>query len=232
MPCVFSPLTARFAVPFALHGVNLVTQQREPPPPGHWKAAWQSIDFTPEQQQQVRAALAFTSPRLEELEHEQLLLLQQVAEVQQPAAGGATGVAGLPSSTADQKIWRHQTAAGRAAAITAATLPDAALQQTTAAAAVRDGGQCAAAVAAAATSSAGSGSSGSSSNGSCSTGNRERQQLHWRAQELAKQLQGSCAKWVTIVNTRAQYAVLVMTPLQAARLVVAAVPYLLIGAPV
>jgi hypothetical protein len=83
------------------------------------------------------------------------------------------------------------------------------------------------------------GSSGSSSGSGSGSGsasprdssNHARQHLLAKASELTQKISANCSAWRTLTSMRAQYSAAVLTPLQLARMMTAAAPYLLIGAP-
>jgi hypothetical protein len=75
------------------------------------------------------------------------------------------------------------------------------------------------------------GSSGSGSTSPRDSSNHTRQHLLAKASELTQKISANCSAWRTLTSMRAQYSASVLTPLQLARIMTAAAPYLLIGAP-
>lgn len=82
----------------------------------------------------------------------------------------------------------------------------------------------------------GTGSDGGSGSGSGSAtplagSNHARQHLMAKANELTQKISRNCTAWRIWTSMRAQYSVAVLTPVQLGKMVTAAAPYLLIGAP-
>jgi hypothetical protein len=217
------------AVAFALHNVNLLTRATEPTPANHWQQAFKAAAMTTQQLQQIEFANQFCVPRLQQLQAQQQQLQEELAELSQsagPGSGSGSGRQGQESPTA---------------AAATATSPAPALNRTAAAPAGAAGMAAAVSMAsqavarldvpmAPAGSDGPSGSTGSGGSlGGCSS--RARQQLLAQAKQLEQRISSNFKAWMVLANMRAHYCSAVLTPVQMARLVTAAAPYLLIGAP-
>lgn len=245
--------SAAAAVALALHNVNLLTRQKETPPPGHYATALQAAGISTQQLRQIAIANRFVAPRLHKLQQEQEHLVQQMAELQQrlgpgeaALVGGLVAAAGggaqLPDSAADGP---HAAACGgdvrqlaspptlgalgvgvmpSTAAEVKADPDDAAVAATVVSSVATD------AATTAGSSHVGGGGSGSSTTGGDSS-NRLRQQQLAKANELMQKMSANHRAWVVVASMRGHYSTSVLHPIQFAKLVTASAPYLLFGAP-
>lgn len=230
---------ASHAVALQLHDINLLTRQSEVPPPGHWQGAFAAAQLSQEQQQHIAVVAKFVLPRLQHLQQEQQQLMQEMAELQQ---NGVTSVA-LTGGTEEASVVGSDSPGTPTYPASTGNLPtDSAAVAAMAAEAAAAGGVSSATAGTGAAATAGSSlsqsdaapsSDGSSDSGAAAedTSNYARQKQMARANELTQKIAANCRAWVVVSSMRAHYSVAVMTPMQLARLVTAAAPFLLTGAP-
>jgi len=233
-PCwhVGGSLLYVLAVAFELHNINLLTRQQEVPPPGHWQAAFAAGELTEQQRQQMAIATQYVAPRLEELQKEQQQLMQQLAELQSSVAPSVADAAltahvkqsRTPSYTDSSSYGSLQDLPSDSQAAPAATAAEAGCSNAAAAAAVSSLVTGAARVA--------QGAEGYANGHHAYRGsNRVRQQELARASELTQKIAANCRAWRVVASLRGHYSACLLTPLQLAKIMTAAAPYLLIGAP-
>lgn len=219
------------AVAFGLQNVNLLTGATEPTPANHWQQAFQAAAMTTQQRQQIEFANMFCMPRLRELQLQQQQLQEQLAEVSQSAGSGSGSGSGSGREGSESPTAAAATATSSAPALNGAAGPAGAAGM---AAAVSLATQTVARLDIPARQPAGNdGPSGSSSSDQSLGGPsiRARQQLLAQAKLLEQRISSNFKAWMVLANMRAHYCSAVLTPVQMARLVTAAAPYLLIGAP-
>ena len=243
------------AVAFELHSINLLTMERQPAPAGHWQAALAAANLTEQQRTQMAIANLFCQPRLRQLQQEQQALMQQLTELHESSSGAvqdsmqeataAAAAAGQPGpgspllsrmldGTEDSKagVPVGVTVMLASKRLQASLAPSVKTEAEGAVdASGPPGGGWGGAAAAGRSGSSGSLDAPGSSAPASDSSNHARQRQMDRANELTQQMAANCRTWRVVTSMRGQYSAALMTPLQFARVLAAAAPYLLIGAP-